>query len=139
VVRAAIGDNSDIRFLVDGIMSLRSSGGSAEKGTGHFLGQRLSAIAVLILGLWFVYSLLAMPGFSHGEALAFIGSPLNCVLLLLFVVTTAYHSNLGVQVVIEDYVHGHGLNRASLIFSRLAHTLVAGAAVYATIKIGLGA
>ena len=120
-------------------MSLRSLLGSADKGTGHFFGQRLSAIAVLILGLWFAWSLLVMPGFSHNEALAFIEVRLNGVMLLLMVVTMAYHSTLGVQVVIEDYVHGPGLHRASLIFSRLAHTLVAVAAIYAIIKIGLGA
>ena len=120
-------------------MSLRSLLGSPDKGTGHFFGQRLSAIALLILGLWFVYSLLAMPGFSHGDALAFVGAPLNGVMLSLLVVIMAYHSHLGVQVVIEDYVHGHGLNRASLIFSRFAHALVAVAAVYAIIRIGLGA
>ena len=113
--------------------------GSADKGTGHFIGQRLSAIALLILGLWFAWALLVMPGVSHGEALAFIGVPLNSVLLLLLVVTMAYHSHLGVQVIIEDYVHGHGLHRASINFSLIAHTLVAVAAVYAIIKIRLGA
>ena len=112
--------------------------GSAKEGTGHFWGQRLSAIGLLILGLWFAYSVLVMPGFSHADALAFIGAPLNIVLLLLLVVTMSYHSTLGVQVVIEDYVHGHGLKLASLIISRFAHTFLAVAAIYAIIKIGLG-
>ncbi len=112
--------------------------GSAKDGTGHFWSQRLSGMGLLILGLWFVYSILAMPGFDHADALAFIGAPLNGVMLLLLVVTTAYHSSLGVQVVIEDYVHGHGLKLASLILSRFVHTFVAVAAVYAIIKIGLG-
>ncbi len=113
--------------------------GSAKDGTGHFWGQRLSGIGLLILGLWFVYSVLTIPGFMHADALAFIGAPFNSVLLMLLVVTMAYHSILGVQVVIEDYVHGHALKLASLIISRFAHTFLAVAAIYAIIKIGLGA
>ena len=113
--------------------------GSAKDGTGHFWGQRLSGIGLLILGLWFVYSVLTIPGFTHADARAFIGAPFNSVLLMLLVVTMAYHSILGVQVVIEDYVHGHGLKLASLIISRFAHTFLAVAAIYAIIKIGLGA
>ena len=107
-------------------------------GTGHFLGQRISAIAILILGLWFVCSISLMPGFAHADALAFIGAPLNVVMLLLLVIATAYHSNIGVQVVIDDYVHARSLNHASLIISRLVHTFFAVLAIYSIIKIGLG-
>ena len=113
--------------------------GSAKDGTGHFWGQRLSGVGLLILGLWFIYAILTIPGFTHAEALTFIGAPLNGVLLLLLVVTMSYHSILGVQVVIEDYVHGHALKLTSLIISRFAHTFLAVAAIYAIIKIGLGA
>jgi len=113
--------------------------GSAKDGTGHFWGQRISGIGLLILGLWFVYAILTIPGFAHADALVFIGAPFNSVLLMLLVVTMSYHSILGVQVVIEDYVHGHGLKLASLIISRFAHTFLAVAAIYAIIKIGLGA
>ena len=113
--------------------------GSAEDGTNHFVGQRLSAIALLILGLWFAYSMLAMPGFSHGEATAFIAAPLNSGMLLLLVVSIAIHSNLGVQVVIEDYVHGHGLNHAALIISRFAHSALVVAATIAIVRLGMSA
>ena len=113
--------------------------GSAKDGTGHFFGQRVSGVGLLLLGLWFACSLATLPGFSHAEAIAFIGAPLNGVLLLLLVITLAYHSQLGVQVVIEDYVHGHGMKLASLVISRFAHSFLAVAAVYAIIKIGLGA
>jgi succinate dehydrogenase / fumarate reductase membrane anchor subunit len=113
--------------------------GSAKDGTGHFWRQRVSGVGLLFLGLWFAWALSTMPGFSHAEALAFIGAPLNSVLLLLLVVTLAYHSYLGVQVVIDDYVHGHGLNLTSLIISRFAHSFLTAAAIFAIIKIGLGA
>jgi len=96
-------------------------------------------VGLLLLGLWFACALATMPGFSHREALAFIGAPLNSVLLLLLVITLAYHSYLGVQVVIEDYVHSHGLKLASLIISRFAHSFLAVAALFAILKIGLGA
>jgi succinate dehydrogenase / fumarate reductase membrane anchor subunit len=112
--------------------------GSAKDGTGHFFGQRVSAVGMLLLGLWFACSLATMPGFEHADAVAFIGAPINGVLLLLLVVTLAYHSSLGIQVVIEDYVHGHGLKLVSLIISRFAHSFLAVAAIYAIIKIGLG-
>ena len=80
-----------------------------------------------------------MPGFEHADALAFIGAPINGVLLLLLVVSLAYHSSLGVQVVIEDYVHGHGLKLLSLVISRFAHSFLLVAAIYAIFKIGSGA
>ncbi len=112
--------------------------GSAKEGTAHFWGQRVSGIGLIFLGLWFAYSLATMPGFSHAAAMDFIGTPLNGVLLLLLTVALASHSDQGVQVIIEDYVHGHGLKLISLIISRFAHSFLAAAAIYAVIKIGLG-
>lgn len=113
--------------------------GTAKDGTSHWWGQRVSGVAMALLGLWFAASLACMPGFAYADAVAFIGQPLNAVLLTLLVVTMAYHSWLGVQVVIEDYVHGHGLKVASLIISRFAHVFLAVAAVFAILKLGIGA
>jgi len=113
--------------------------GSAKDGTSHWWGQRVSGGAMVVLGLWFAWSLATMSGFSHAEAVAFISQPLNVVLLLLLSVTMAYHSYLGVQVVIEDYIHSHGLRLAALILSRFAHVFLAVAAVFAILKLGIGA
>ena len=113
--------------------------GSAKDGTEHFWGQRISGIALAMLGLWFAVSMAHMPDFSHAAAVSFIGDPLNGVLLSLLVVTVAYHSFLGVQVVIEDYVHSHGLKIAALILVRFVHSLLAVAGFYGILKIGLGA
>lgn len=113
--------------------------GTAKDGTSHWWGQRVSALALLILGLWFAFSLATMPGFGYDEAYAFIGRPVNSVLLLLLSLSLAYHSNLGIQVVIEDYVHAPGLKIITLIASRFAHGLLAVAAVFAVLKIGLNA
>ena len=113
--------------------------GTAREGTSHWWGQRVSAVALVFLGLWFAFSLAALPGYGYEEALAFIGVPLNSILLLLLSLTLAYHSYLGIQVVLEDYLHAPGLKLAALLVSRYAHILLAVAAVYAILKIGLGA
>lgn len=113
--------------------------GSAKDGTAHFWGQRVSGIALALLGSWFVICFAASGDFSHAAVVAEVAKPLNSLLLILLSVTLAYHSQLGVQVVIEDYVHGHGLKIASLLVSRFVHILFAAAAVYAVIRIGTGA
>lgn len=113
--------------------------GSAKDGTSHWWGQRVSAIALLVLGLWFAFMLATMSGFSHADVIAFAGKPINSVLLLLLTVSLAYHSYLGVQVVIEDYVHAAGIKVLSLLLSRFAHALFAVAGIYAILKIGFGA
>ena len=113
--------------------------GSAKDGTSHFWGQRVFGVALVLLGLWFVACMLSMPSFQYADVLAFMAVPLNGVLLLLLVSAMAYHSSLGVQVVIEDYVHAHAMKLALLIISRFTHTILAVAAIYAIIKVGLSA
>ncbi|MGB5332241.1 MAG: succinate dehydrogenase, hydrophobic membrane anchor protein [Woeseiaceae bacterium] len=113
--------------------------GTAKDGTSHWWGQRVSAIGLLILGIWFAFLLATMSGFSHAEAVAAIGRPINSVLLLLLSVTLGYHSYLGIQVVIEDYVHAPGLKMLTLLISRFAHVALVAAAVFAILKIGLNA
>jgi len=113
--------------------------GTAKDGTSHWWGQRVSAVAVLLLGLWFAFMLASMDSFGYTAAVTFVAAPLNSLLLLLLVVAMGYHSYLGVQVVIEDYVHAPGLKLVSLILSRFVHIFFAVAAVFAILKIGLGA
>ena len=100
------------------------------------MAQRVTAIALIFLGLWFAASISAFDSLEHVIVLAFIAKPLNGVLLALLCASLAYHSYLGVQVVIEDYVHAPGLHRASLIISRIAHLVVALVALYAILGIG---
>ncbi len=113
--------------------------GTAKDGTSHWWGQRVSAIALLFLGVWFAYCLATMSGFSHAETVSFVGRPINSILLLLLSATLAYHSYLGIQVVIEDYVHAPAVKIIALIMSRFAHVLLAAAAAFAVLKIGLNA
>ena len=112
--------------------------GTAKDGTAHWWGQRVSGIALALLGAWFVLSLTMLDGYSHADAVAFISGSPNPVLLALLCITMAYHSYLGVQVVIEDYVHSHGLKLASLILSRFAHILFAAVGVYSILRLGIG-
>ena len=112
--------------------------GSAKEGTDHWWAQRVSAVALILLGSWFVISLLRLDSLTYLDVIRFVGVPLNAVLLSLLSLTLAYHSYLGVQVVIEDYVHAPGAKVVSLLLSRFAHAFVAIAAVYAILVIGIG-
>lgn len=125
-------------------MSLRSplgrvlGAGSAREGTGHWWSQRVTAVALLILGVWFLVSLTQVPGFGRPDVVAWIGRPWNAVMLLLLVGTLAWHSSLGVQVVIEDYVHTPFAKITMLIANRFGHVFVAMAAALAIVRISLG-
>lgn len=110
--------------------------GSAGEGTDHFVGQRLSAIALALLGTWFAFSMLQIESFAYLEVFRFVAEPVNTILLVLLSVAIGYHSHLGVQVVIEDYVHGPAMKTTLLIMSRFAHVVLAVAAVYAILRIG---
>jgi len=142
--RGRLRGTCDRGLLVGSDMSLKTplgrvlGLGSAKEGTDHWWGQRVSAVAMIILGSWFVYSLLRLDSLTYLDVIRFIGVPLNAVLLALLSITLAYHSYLGVQVVIEDYVHAPGTKVVSLLLSRFAHVFVAIAAVYAILVIGIG-
>jgi succinate dehydrogenase / fumarate reductase membrane anchor subunit len=125
-------------------MSLRSplsrvlGSGSAKEGTEHWWMQRVTAIALLILGVWFLISFAGIDQYAASELHAWVASPVNAIMLLLASITLAWHSMLGVQVVIEDYVHGPGLKVVSIILSKFAHVFLGLAAVVAILKIVLG-
>jgi succinate dehydrogenase / fumarate reductase membrane anchor subunit len=111
--------------------------GSARDGTRHFLAQRVSAVALALLGPWFAISLLRLDSMTYLDVTQFIARPMNSVLMMLLCLTVALHSQLGVQVVIEDYVHTDGRKLVYLLLSRFAHVLVAVAGVYAVLRIGI--
>ncbi len=112
--------------------------GSAEGGTKHWWAQRVTAVALLILGGWFLYSIMQLDSFVHPALLAWAGRPFNSIMLLLLGVTLAWHSALGVQVVLEDYVHGSMIKVASLLMNRFAHAFLAIAAAVVIVRIALG-
>lgn len=112
--------------------------GAAKEGFSHWWLQRVTSVALVLLGLWFVYALLRMPTFQYEFVVAWIAMPLNAVLLLLLVGTVVYHSQLGVQVVVEDYVHHHGLKIATMMLLTFAHVAVAALAIFAVLRIAFG-
>lgn len=112
--------------------------GSAKEGVSHWWSQRVSAVALAILGLWFVITLLSLPDLSYAAVLDWMTAPLNAVLLMLLAGTIAYHSMLGVQVVVEDYVHHGGLKVATLVLLTFLHFALAAVAIFAVLRVAFG-
>ena len=111
--------------------------GSAKDGTHHIWVQRVSAIALVPLTLWFVFSVANLAGASYEQVHWWVSYPVVAVTLVLFIATALYHSMLGVQVVIEDYVGGEGMKLTALLLSKFFHIAVAVAAIFAVLKIAL--
>ncbi|WP_405220103.1 succinate dehydrogenase, hydrophobic membrane anchor protein [Lentisalinibacter sediminis] len=111
--------------------------GSAKSGTEHWWMQRVSAVALVPLTLWFVIALLGLEGLDHATVTGWIATPVTAVLLLLLVATLTYHSFLGTQVVIEDYTGG-ATRVITLLAVRFLHVVVAVAALFAILKIAFG-
>jgi succinate dehydrogenase / fumarate reductase membrane anchor subunit len=99
--------------------------------------QRVTAIGLLLLGVWFLWSFASLDSFSHADLTGWVAQWTNAVMLLLLSVALSWHSSLGVQVVIEDYVHGPALKVFTLIFSRFAHILLAATGIFAVLNIAL--
>jgi succinate dehydrogenase / fumarate reductase membrane anchor subunit len=112
--------------------------GSAKEGVGHFVVQRLTAIALIFLSCWFLYFVIGLIGADYVNATAAVARPWNAVLMVAFLVSTFWHAQLGMQVVIEDYVHSHGLALTAQIAVRFVCILGALASVFAVVRIALG-
>jgi succinate dehydrogenase / fumarate reductase membrane anchor subunit len=111
--------------------------GSAKSGLHHWLAQRVSAVALAPLSVWFVWNATWLFGVDHGPARAFLAVPINAILMALFAVTLLYHSYLGLQVVVEDYVASEFKKLATLVLLQFAHVLLAVTAVFAILKVAL--
>jgi succinate dehydrogenase / fumarate reductase membrane anchor subunit len=139
-------DDRIVDSELGGFMNLRSplshvlGTGSAKDGTDHWWGQRVSAVALLILGSWFMYSLvmLGSSGFDFAAVSGWAGQFFNSVMLILLALTLGFHSSLGMQVIIEDYVHGPMIKVVALMLSKFAHIFVSLTAVFAVFKLALG-
>ena len=111
----------------------------SSSATRHFIAQRASAIALVALGLWFAVSISTLNSLSYDAFMAFLVAPFNNIALMVLCATLAYHSHLGVQVVIEDYVHGPRLGWFSLVLARAVHLALGLLMVYTVYDIGFGA
>lgn len=111
--------------------------GAAGEGVGHWWLQRVTAVALLPLTAWFVISLLMHPLQSYDAMRGWLGQPYVAVLSILLVFTLALHAKLGVQVVIEDYVHGKAAKTTLLLLSTFIHVAAAVAAIFAILVLAL--
>jgi succinate dehydrogenase / fumarate reductase membrane anchor subunit len=113
--------------------------GSAKGGAHHWYVQRVTAVALVLLGLWFVVSLATLDGATHEHVAHWLASPLSSGLAVLFVAITAWHAVLGVQVVIEDYVADKGRRMILLLVAKFALVAAAVVGVVAVLRIAFGA
>ena len=113
--------------------------GSAKEGVQHWWMQRLTAVALVPLTLWLAISIIAHAGAGHAAVTAWMGQPVPAILMILLVVGGYYHAKLGIQVVIEDYVHNEGVKFAALIGLKLLTVLLGVASVFAILKLAFGA
>jgi succinate dehydrogenase / fumarate reductase membrane anchor subunit len=109
--------------------------GSARSGTHHWWMQRLTAIALVPLTLWFVASLIMVVTADHLTAIRWLHSPLVAILCSVLIVALFYHAQLGLQVVIEDYVHSEWRKLTIIVFMKLLSLLLASAALFAVLSI----
>ncbi len=112
--------------------------GTAKEGTGHFIAQRLTAVALAPLSLWFLLAALHHFGSDYAEARSFLAQPLNGALMAAFALALFYHAQLGLQVVIEDYVHTRWLELSAQIAVKFACFFAALLSLLAIVRISLG-
>lgn len=113
--------------------------GAAKEGTGHFIAQRLTAIALAPLSIWFLAVAIGLVGRGYAEARVFLAQPWNAVLMAAFVLVLFQHGRLGLEVVIEDYVHHRGAEIALKVAVRFIAALAVIASLLAIARIALGA
>lgn len=112
--------------------------GSAKEGVSHWWAQRVTAVALIFLSLWFVISLLFVVRADYETMIHWIGRPINTVLLIAFLFAVFYHALLGLQVVIEDYVHTEGKKLASLLIMKFLMVLLGLFSIVAVLRIAFG-
>jgi succinate dehydrogenase / fumarate reductase, membrane anchor subunit len=109
--------------------------GSAKAGAQHWWMQRLTAVALIPLTLWFMASLIALAGSDYSAVIVWLKAPFVTVLMVLLLIALFYHTALGIQVVIEDYIHGNRLKLASLVLIHLGCFALAVAGISAVLRI----
>jgi len=109
--------------------------GASHSGTGHFWHERVTAVALIPLSLWFLYVMLGLAGTSEVTALQFLAHPWNAILMGAFVGFSLWHTYLGLQVVIDDYIHTPGMKIFLLLIVRFAIIAVGAASLVAIVRI----
>jgi succinate dehydrogenase / fumarate reductase membrane anchor subunit len=112
--------------------------GSAKEGVGHWWLERVSAVALVPLGLWFCASLIAVAGSDRAALVLWMKGPIAAILMILTLIATFYHGALGLQVVIDDYAPGEGSRVALTAATKLLAFLFAVAGIFAVLKLAFG-
>lgn len=127
-------DNRNLRSPLGRVRGL----GSAKEGVGHWWAQRVTSVALVPLVLWLVVSLIGLIGADHGAFTAWVRQPLNAVLMTLLLVAGFHHLQLGLQVVIEDYLHHEGARIAAILIVKFAAALLGLCGIFSVLKIAFG-
>jgi len=130
------GSNASVKDLRHPLKRARGLG-SAQSGVGHWWTQRVTAAALVLLGLWFVVTVLCLMHTDYATARATVAKPWNALLLIAFVLTMFWHAVLGLQVVIEDYVHTRWKEVVLMVAIKFLAVLGALASVLAVLRIAL--
>jgi succinate dehydrogenase / fumarate reductase membrane anchor subunit len=109
--------------------------GASHSGTGHFWRQRVTALALVPLGLWFTFAILGLVGTNEVVILSFLAHPWNALLMAAFSVVILYHMSLGLQVVVDDYVHSAGMKIFCLLLIRFVVIAAISTSLFALIRI----
>lgn len=112
--------------------------GSAKEGTDHFWKQRLTGVANIPLTIFFVFLVVSMIGAGHEQAAEMIASPFVAILLLMMIVSGLYHMRLGMQTIIEDYIHGEGMKIVAVMANTFFTVAIGAACIFAVLKISFG-
>jgi succinate dehydrogenase / fumarate reductase membrane anchor subunit len=112
--------------------------GSAKDGVSHWWVQRLTAVALVPLVIWFVFSMLCLVGANYADAVAWVQKPINTTLSVLFIATVLHHAQLGMQVVIEDYCHVEWVKITSIVLMKMLAVLLAAAGIIAVLRVAFG-
>jgi succinate dehydrogenase / fumarate reductase membrane anchor subunit len=113
--------------------------GSAKQGVHHWYAQRASAVLLILLVGWLIYAMITLAGAAHGQAADFIAKPVNAAFLVLLVVSLFYHAMLGLQVIIEDYVHRPALEIVLHFATRAGAFFGMALGIIHVLKLALGA
>ena len=111
--------------------------GPARSGVHHWWLQRLTSLALVPLSVWLLVSLLALPALDHVTVRAWLAHGWTALLMILLVLLAAWHSQLGLQVIIEDYLHQSGPRWLLLVLTRFANVLLAAAGVFAVLRVAV--